>query len=90
MFPWEILYGLGAILLAAGLIWAMWENSKRTRSEKSISEAAAALSKKRPEKYDNVRNSLGEAAKGFGDLEKAEASWIEAHDAYEAARLQGA
>lgn len=48
MFSWEIFFGLGALLLAAALIWGMTRNRTRNRANDPITEATTAEQYDRP------------------------------------------
>ncbi len=38
--PWSFVVVIGAILLGAALAYGMWINSRRTRADKMVTEAA--------------------------------------------------
>lgn len=42
MFAWEIVFGLGALALAAALIWGMARNRRRNRANDPLTEEATA------------------------------------------------
>jgi hypothetical protein len=48
----EILYGLGALLLALAIGWAMWRVRTRNKSNDAITEAATRELRENPEGYD--------------------------------------
>ena len=54
MISWEIAFGLGALVLAAALIWAMQRNRTRNRANDALTEAATRADYDHPEAREEI------------------------------------
>lgn len=61
--PFEIIYGLGALILALALGWGLWRNATRNRANDALTEKATAAEYSRPETYDQVEQKLRDEVK---------------------------
>ncbi|WP_300376876.1 hypothetical protein [Henriciella sp.] len=60
----EILYGVGALVLLAVLIWAVMRGRLKSKQAEAISEEATREEYEQPERYDEARkDELEEQAK---------------------------
>jgi hypothetical protein len=55
---WEIFFGLGALVLAAAVLWAMRRNVTRNRANDRLTEKATHEEYARPETYDRTQKEL--------------------------------
>jgi hypothetical protein len=55
---WEIFFGLGALVLAAAVLWAMRRNVTRNRANDRLTEQATHEEYAHPEAYDRTQKDL--------------------------------
>jgi hypothetical protein len=61
MFSWEVLFGLGVVILAVGLIWGLSRNRTRNRANDPVTEAATRAAYDHPEAREAVtRDAQGQ------------------------------
>ncbi|WP_293677503.1 hypothetical protein [uncultured Phenylobacterium sp.] len=61
MISWEIVYGLGALVLAGGIVWAILRNRARNRANDPLTEAATRADYDHPEAREEItRKAQGE------------------------------
>ena len=62
---WEMLFGVGALLLLAALVYGMWQYQTRNRANDRITEEATREEYSRPDSYtgrsDDLRKDLGKS-----------------------------
>jgi len=58
MMSWEILFGVGALVLAGALVYGVWRNQTRNRANDAVTESATREEYDRPETYPEVRGEL--------------------------------
>jgi hypothetical protein len=54
----EVLYGVGAVILLAALVWGWANNKNRNRANDSVTEAATRAEYDHPETYAEDRREL--------------------------------
>lgn len=55
---WEMLWGLGALLLLAGLVYGFTQYKRRNRANDAVTEAATRAEYSDPEGYPQRREEL--------------------------------
>lgn len=59
----EIFYGIGTLVLAAGIGYGLFRYATRDKSKDAITEAATREMKDHPERYKRTRKQFEKAAK---------------------------
>lgn len=54
MISWEIVYGLGALVLAGAIAWAILRNRARNRANDPLTEAATRADYDHPEAREEI------------------------------------
>jgi hypothetical protein len=54
MITWEIFYGIGALVLAAAIVWAILRNRARNRANDPLTEAATKADYDHPEAREAI------------------------------------
>lgn len=60
---YELLYGIGAVLLALAFVYGIWRNKTRDKRKDAITEAAVKEQYEHPERYQRTQKIYEEAAK---------------------------
>ena len=61
MLAWEMIYPIGALILAVALGVALWRNHRRNKAVDPITEAATREEYDHPERYDRTTHDQLEA-----------------------------
>lgn len=56
--PWEVLYGVGALVLVLALAWGTMQSRKRNRANDRVTEAATRESYEHPEAYKQEKKEF--------------------------------
>jgi len=59
---YELLYGIGAALLALAIVYGIWRNKTRDKRKDAITEAATKESYRHPERYQQRSQKIYEDA----------------------------